>query len=412
MRILIIMFVLLSLMLLQEPSLSAMEDTAAIRYAHRDILEAPLSLLSVGSQIWEQAGKRALFRVEESTEYWYLLVIPEVGGNFPIASAGSYVIRRSKQDGSFSQLKIFLASHQRLVARITPRKNESVMTISLDDNSLYQGIPLRIPFGQLIVSPFDAVIERTRGMIDWDMVLPDVPDYQSIITMVNTIREELPFLPDAEDGAMDAEGNLVFIESLRMQGQLPGFNCSGFVKWVGDGLYYPLHQKYLAIDDLKARQTSLRGSAYAQPFEEQRDPYFGLDWSRNLAQALAGTDSSFSEHFDVRNVSIAHYHEDIGYAMDDLSRVLYWLAIHEPGHFYIASFNKEFGTSPVLRQHVHLAALFPYFDEAGEFRTVVMERNVESSVVSLQRRYVGDFVHLVRAQASSNFSPPRIHDSR
>jgi hypothetical protein len=122
-----------------------------------------------------------------------------------------------------------------------------------------------------------------------------------------------------------------------------------------------------------------------------------------LRLAPAGPESA-----DVRSVSGFQYLEDVGYAVHDLGAVLYNLAVSEPGHFYIGSVNTQFGTAPVLRQHVHIAVFFPYFDEFGRFVVDVMERNVETSLESLEKRYPKDFVHLVRVRADSRFRPPKI----
>jgi len=70
--------------------------------------------------------------------------------------------------------------------------------------------------------------------------------------------------------------------------------------------------------------------------------------------------------------------------------------------------NTEFGAEPVLRQHVHVAVLFPYFDESGRFSITVLERNVETDIDSLAERYPGSYVHLVRVEADEAFQPPRI----
>jgi hypothetical protein len=113
------------------------------------------------------------------------------------------------------------------------------------------------------------------------------------------------------------------------------------------------------------------------------------------------------EALDVRNVPSAQYTEDVGYRVDTLTSVLYRLARRDPGTFYLGSVNRLFGEDPVLRQHTHVVALFPYFDRAGTFHVAVMERNVETSVASLERRYGNDFIHLVRVPGSDDFTPPR-----
>ena len=67
------------------------------------------------------------------------------------------------------------------------------------------------------------------------------------------------------------------------------------------------------------------------------------------------------------------------------------------------------GTDPVLKQHVHTVVLFPYFDESGVFRLVVMERNSETGISSLKNRYAADHIHLVRLPAFAGYTPPTLN---
>jgi hypothetical protein len=97
----------------------------------------------------------------------------------------------------------------------------------------------------------------------------------------------------------------------------------------------------------------------------------------------------------------------VGFPVEYLSFILYNLAYHHPGKFYLASVNREFGDDPVLRQHIHVAVLFPYFDREGQFHAVVMERNGETGVSSLKKRYPRDFIHLVGVEGDTNFHPPK-----
>jgi hypothetical protein len=146
--------------------------------------------------------------------------------------------------------------------------------------------------------------------------------------------------------------------------------------------------------------------------EDARDPYFGLDWTRNIAVALMQLDHPGTElaptAADVREVPFSQYVRNVGYPVVDMKEVLYLLAIQDPGYFYLGSVNKEFGTDPVLRQHTHVVVLFPYFTGDGKFRVSVMERNVETSLQSLADRYPDDFIHLVRIRAERNYVPPVI----
>jgi len=312
------------------------------------------------------------------------------------------------------QLKIFLRSDPRFFARIRPDgETRSVMTVYLAGYPLYERLVVPLSIDAIMTAPLEQLISVSSGRVDWALFYPDSNDsrYDALRTMVSRARGALPSLPDAEDGAMDAEGNLVFIESLIMQGQEPGFNCSGFAKWIVDGVCRPLFGHYLTISELKEKHLDLRGNRWSSANEAERDPYFGLDWTRNLATAVlsrAQGNAVHPEDADVRQVRFHTYVEDMGYPVAELQQILYLLAVAEPGTFYLGSVNQEFGAAPVLRQHIHVVVLFPYFDNDGLFRVAVMERNVETSLESLDARYGGDYIHLVRVAGTDRFAPPRI----
>ncbi|TVQ40647.1 MAG: hypothetical protein EA384_02415 [Spirochaetaceae bacterium] len=355
---------------------------------------------------------RVRFESRDGGDHVYLLFLNEQRGRFPIVGRGNWVIRRRAQDGAFDQVKIFLADHPDFFARIFPRGPRSTMDVILAGQTVYRGVGVPFAFEQLLQRPFADIQHATGSLVDWRLFWPAdaAAQYAAVETMVDRLRPALAMLPDAEDGAMDRHGNLVFIESLVLQDQEPGFNCSGFAKWVVDGIYHSYTGNYLDIQSLRTRHIGLRGHGWSDRYEQQRDPYFGLDWSRNLALAALRLDhptaSTDPTAADVGSLTFARAVPHVGFAVDELRAVLYLLARNEPGHFYIGSVNREFGSAPSLRQHVHIVVIFPYFDAAGRYQVVVMERNVESSVASLQRRYSGDAIHLVRIRASERFQPP------
>lgn len=323
--------------------------------------------------------------------------------------AGSYLLYYDPLRRIYPKLTIFLTteSDSTLWLTVTERQARRSMTISIGDTTIYTHIPVGLSIKKLFLLPFRVVMEQTKEHINWDslLTLPDPAEYRKVITMSEAIRELLPTLPDAEDGAIDEHGNLVYIETNKVMEQLPGFNCSGFCKWVVDGLVYPIKNKYLPIEVLK--EPTFDGTSLSIPFKELRDPYFGLDWTRNLSKAFySAIDVLPHTHsIDVTTVYGSEYQKNIGYPIYDLVKILYMLARSEPGHLYLGSINQRFGDAPVLRQHIHVLVLFPYFDSLGRFHVNVFERNVESSLASLQRRYTSGFVHLVRVLAMENFQP-------
>ena len=136
------------------------------------------------------------------------------------------------------------------------------------------------------------------------------------------------------------------------------------------------------IAPLKSRDAA-RSNAWSTRFEEELDPYFGLDWSRGLARTIAEARTGIApadEQIDVRDSDHVPYVKDVGYPVPKLQYLLYFLP-RRARFFYVGSVNAPSrlavseGT-PTLRQHHHVVVLFPYFDPDGVFQVAVMERNM------------------------------------
>lgn len=351
---------------------------------------------------------------ERHDGYLYYVFVPEFESRHEFVAPGTFTVRRRERDGAFDQIRIYFQRDRGSYVRIQPNGRTAVLDLWVVGEQMMRSVALPVGFEQLLSISFAELMATTATRIDWGLLAPDRdhPGYQQVETMAAAVRAALPTLGDADDGAMDELGRIVLIETLAVQEQNPGFNCSGFAKWVVDGLVRGRTGAILPIEPIKERHLEYRGTRWSRSFELQRDPYFGLDWTRNLARHAAALRSGNSpgayhpEQFDVRTVPIAAYIEDVGYRVEHLQRVLYYLAVREPGVFYLGSVNNEFGSAPTMRQHTHVVVFFPYFDAYGRFRVVVMERNVETSLESLARRYAGEFVHLVRVEADSRFDLP------
>jgi hypothetical protein len=392
-------------------------DTSFARRSVLDSVTAPVpSAIEQVRELIRVPGSDPVFhRTEQQQGRHYYVFIPAGDDDFTLASPGTFIIRRRLDDGAFDQIKVFLQHDEGSYIRLFPHGRTLRMDVYIANTQLYRDVPVAMSMNRAITASTDTLLQAGAGVVDWSVleVNPHHSGYAVIRGMVDQIRGALPYLPDAEDGAMDADGNLVYIESLLSQEQLPGFNCSGFAKWVIDGIYGPQMGTFLPIDVLREKHLAWRGTSWSRPLEDKRDPYFGLDWTRNLAVQMDSLDRKIPaeridpEALDVRRVPFARYVEDVGYRVESLSAVLYWLARNEPGTFYLGSVNRLFGSDPVLRQHTHVVVLFPWFDESGRFQVSVMERNVETSLSSLEKRYGKDYIHLVRVRGNPRFEPPR-----
>ncbi len=394
----------------------AMPENYEVRLRYRDLIFGARNRILGFEQVVEnQSGyhQTVSMQIISQNDSFYLAFTNEEAGEYPLYSRGSYIIRRDFEDGAFTQIKIFTQSEPGNFIRIHPSGKRSTMDVYLFGRQLYKRVILPIPIERLVVEPFSKIVTLTSSQVDWELLSQTSGrrDDEILVAMLESLRLHMPHLADSDDGAVDHDGTYRLIENLAENPE-NGLNCSGFAKWVIDGLYQQKTGKLLSIEMLKRKHIGLRGNAWSENYEYERDPYFGLDWSRNLATAilsLATGGEVKPEAADVRSVPFFDYIEDVGYGVEDLKLVLYFLTRIEPGHFYIGSVNRDYGEDPVLKQHVHLVLLFPYFAESGAFNVAVLERNVETSVASLMSRYSEDHIHLVQLPASKSYSPPTLN---
>ncbi len=344
----------------------------------------------------------------------YLVFANARGNAFPLTGAGTFIIKRSLADGSFQQAKVFLQDDPGCYLRLFPDGDRTLMDVSLFDLPFQREIALPVAFESLLTSPLSRIMDLSRAAVDWALVLApqQTEGDRRVADVAAVVRARLHGLRDMDDGAMDAAGKMVSIATGKAAGR-GGFNCSGFAKWVVDGFFAPLAGHPMDIAPLKARDAGI-ARTWSARYEELYDPYFGLDWSRGLAKNIAlqrtGTMPS-DEDVDIRDDTRVPYVKDVGYPVTSLKAVLYFLAREAPGSLYIGSVNAASALAvpegiPTLRQHHHVIVLLPFFDAWGAFQVTVMERNVETSLPSLVRRYGSEFVHLVHIATGGVFQPP------
>jgi hypothetical protein len=168
-----------------------------------------------------------------------------------------------------------------------------------------------------------------------------------------------------------------------------------------------------------------RGSSFTAPYEAIRDPFFGLDWIRNLAcqanMVLRSPQYNSLDEIEVRRAPFSSviirgqgnnaqrtypgFLLNAGFGIEGIHPLLYTLAIDEPGRIYLASINNELNPAPRMRQHYHIAVLVPYFSENGNFHIALFESAEETSFNRFKNRYPGHYVNLVRIPVEGEFRP-------
>jgi hypothetical protein len=388
-------------------------ENSETRALLEDLFYTPAAALPAGQQrTLEQlsTGTRVRFETRRQNGYLYYLFENEEDSSYSISGWGNYVVKREEESGRFVQIKVFYRSDPGCFVRLFPRGTRTSMDVYLFGTKIARGVLLPVDFMDLLTEPFARVVNLSNSTVSWERLLyRRIAEVDELVhSHVQHIRGLLPKLPDQEDGALDEQGRFVFIDSGQLQGTAGGLNCSGFAKWIADGFYHGLAGRYLAIEPLKEKHLEYRGNRWSLRYEDERDPYFGLDWSRNLAASLwraQGYEPASPEAFDVRRVEFLAYREDVGFPVEDLELLMFLEASANPGHFYLGSLNREYGSQPVLRQHFHMVALFPYFTPSGSLRIAVFDRNQEAALEGTVERYAGSYIHLVRLPVGDSFQP-------
>jgi hypothetical protein len=369
-------------------------------------------------------GGRIEVRTETGGGEFMVILAREWNNTFPGWAQGSWILTRRRDTGEVSRIRIFLRSDPYTYIQFRPLNDERAqMDAVVYDGYLIRSLPLPVSLDRIMELPVETVLDLAGAKFPRRYYDPMPEIYRDLRSFIARVRERLPELSFRDDGAIDDQGRYVFINTLEPQDGPPGLNCSGFAKWISDGIRRSFTGDRLAVPPLKEPFGS-RSSSYSAALEAQRDPFFGLDWTRNLA-AAAGTaerDASFGtlEEIEVqknpfasvimrtrRGSSIRPYpgfQLNAGFGAEGIHPLLYTLAIDEPGHIYLASISGEMGR-PRMRQHFHVAVLVPYFNEYGNFQVAVFESAEETSFTAFKNRYPGGYINLVRIFAEGSFDP-------
>ena len=156
---------------------------------------------------------RVAFRVDSQEGSVYLVFAAERGAAFPLAGAGTFIIKRSLTDGGFQQAKIFLQDDPGCYIRLFPDSDRTVMDIFLFGEPLQSSVIIPIAFPRLLTLSAARIMEMSNGSVDWSLVLAPSPgpEDQRVSHVAAAIRIRLKRLRDMDDGAMDKEGRMVYI---------------------------------------------------------------------------------------------------------------------------------------------------------------------------------------------------------
>ncbi|HOV13721.1 MAG TPA: hypothetical protein PK771_05515, partial [Spirochaetota bacterium] len=202
-----------------------------------------------------------------------------------------------------------------------------------------------------------------------------------------------------EDGARNELGEFVHIGNNKLQNEKKyGFNCSGFVKDVVDNyIKYKLNDfKWLPIAELTVKRTEERKVTTYSFYENQLDPYFGLDWTKNLIDKINSLCGYTEENAEIyKSDKYSNIYENGEYDFSDLKEVLFRAQQSDSKYFYILVFNKFKVSPPSIPSFYHMAIAVPYFKN-NHFYIRVFESGEETSFLNLSKIHSNEKVAIFR----------------
>ena len=402
------------------------------------------------------------FEKRKGLKEWYLifrnLKKTDTTDLTPLWSRGNWIIKKDLPTGKIIQAKVFIQENDSSFVRIRPAQgNRSRLSIQLHGVKIAHEFTLPITFGKIIIGPFAQVLALTNSSIDWQSIFPDPasPPNLRVRNFVNKIDKYSDQFIEIKDAGGDRIGRNVYIET----GQtiaLPhtgsesdsgntrqtGFNCSGYVKWIADSINSSWNggiQPYLPIPPLRnptprkvknpwsESRAAISSTSRLQLETLLRDPYFGLDWTRNLAIAIEQSrighplTSRQIEKINTGPLNGINYIPDLGYMIEDLEFVLYNLAARSPGDIYLATFSSHYrpeNESLQLYQYWHVSVLAPWFDNSpsgkGQLRAAVLDTGETSRSIlrqpgqNTETRFIRFLKQKAAQYAAQQSAPPQI----
>ena len=356
---------------------------------------------------------------------------------------GTWMLYRKLDTGAPLLIKIYPRENPALSISLRPASQKAYSGKSFIDICLFNAyvrkdIAIGVPFETLYHISLSRLKELTEAIIPWDLFNP--PRYNSPVKAMSRIVENLHYrLVPMKDACFDHNGNPVHISNSQPQTELEisiamnidqtraevsgGVDSAGFAKWIIDGMVRPVAGQGTIIEALK-RATEVPKTHFTKPYIDTENVFFGLNWIRNLGAAALSLNLNRTVYPDSSGLDVTDcpfaltdaaafasarssarqqssflgYQQYAGYQVSYLLPLLYYLAVIEPDHFYLACINSV-PVSTELRMYDRIAVLFPYFDGWGEFHVDIYENGEQIPVDEFIEKNKAAYAALVRVRA-------------
>lgn len=423
-------------------------DSSDIRKELRETwFEAPLSSVRENRTEVRTAkdGNRFQIRLEETDTTFSVVVAPRTEMSVDVYSEsgkttamqdvysssvpGSWILVRNKRSGNPICVRCYFAPDSGVYVQFSPHGKSAYGDFVIFGNYCARQVPTGLPFERFYAMPFTDVVNLTKHTLPWRYTVRREGAYDTTLSMIRVIRSRLANLVYADDAMYDENGNPVSILTgapRRMHTEDAGkmsLSSAGFVKWIADGIVYPMTRGGLKRRPLLEPTVSYDPVGFQGVVSEQYNISFALDWTRNLAAAVFSVATGKTYRYSESGVDMTEdpfaaemtadgvkntvgYVKDSGYPASALASLLYVFAAEYPGECYLAAIREtDRKRIPEVHAFNQCAIFFPYFDDAGKFQCAVFRNDAESTLAEFSRTFRSDFIHLVRMRTTATFNP-------
>lgn len=391
-----------------------------------------------------QAGQKFRISIEESSSTYAIVVaagkiaevnvysndgvtrVPEYV--YPGTLPGTWVLLKDKKTEKPLSIRYYFTGDSEVYVQFTQYGKVALADLIIFGYYASKGSPTGVPFSTFYTASLDDVIKLTKKSIPWNYVLVNNSLYDGTLTMISEINRLIPKIVLLDNAMYDEDDKLINVIDGKPFDLIGGeddrlyLSNAGCVKWVADGLVFPVSHTRLKRGPLVQSTVNVNDIGYQGILAQKNSLYFSLDWVRNIASAVISVNTGrkylYTESgVDVNinpfssavtkegNSNTINYIKNTGYDIKLVKSLLYVLAATEPDTVYLGAIREvSRDVKPEVKVFNKCAVFLPYFNNDNAFNCKVFFNGRMMSLEDFILIYGDSFVYFTRMRASQKFS--------
>ena len=391
-----------------------------------------------------EAGQKFKITIEESASTYAIVIASGKIANvnvysndgvnkiqeyvYPGTLPGTWVLLKDKKTEKPISIRYYFAGDSEVYVQFTQHGKIALADLVVFGYYAAKGVSTGVPFSTFYTASLDDVMKLTKKTLPWKYVLVDNTLYHGNLIMLSEIKRLIPKIVLLDDAMYDEDDNLVHVITGKPYDLIGGeddrlyLSNAGCVKWVADGLVYPVAHTKLKRGPLVESTVFINDTGYRGNLSQTKSLYFSLDWVRNIASAVisvytgrkylyteSGVDVTVSPFASsvskAGNTNTINFIKDTGYDIKLVKALLYILAASEPDTVYLGAIREvSTAVTPEVKVFNKSAVFFPYFNSENGFECKVFYNGQIMNLDDFMLVFSDSFVYFTRMRSSEKFN--------